>query len=230
VYFDNHGIAMKRSGEIWLSMAKDIYVEENRKMKAIDDKGGRSSVYLKRPIVGEKGMVEIENNLDDANMEVLIDIGEAYASRREKTVSNLTKLLPTVATVDPVQAGLMANTIMVNMDGEAIGDLKEYNRKKLLQAGVIEPTEEEAEEMAQAQANQQPDPQSMYLMAEAGKAEANAMLSKANTAKSIAESEKIKMETVKLMADMDSQEQDRIIKAIDTALKVKASDAPQALS
>lgn len=230
VYFDNHGIAMKRTGEIWLSMAKDVYVEEMRKMKAIDEKGGRSSIYLKRPMIDDNGVSIIENDLDDANMEVVIDIGEAYASRREKTVSNLTKLLPTVATVDPTQAGLMANTIMMNMDGEGVGELKNYNRKKLVAAGVIEPTEEEAQEMAQAQANQQPDPQAMYLMAEAGKAEANAVLSRANTAKAIAEAEKTKIETVKIIADMDSQQQEQIIRAIDTALKVKASDTPEVSS
>lgn len=219
VYFDNHCIAMKRCGEIWLSMAKEVYTEKGRKMKLIDDAGQRSSIELMYPTI-EDDIRVIKNDLTDAKMEVVVDVGEAYASKREKTVSNLTKLLPIVAQTDPQQAGLITSTIMYNMDGEGVGDLREYNRKKLVVAGLVEPSEEELAEMQNAQP-QQPDPQALYLMAEAQNAQAKAQLSQVNAAKSVAEAKKIEVETAKLIADMQSQEQKDTLAAIEALMKTQ---------
>lgn len=222
VYFDNHCIAMKRCGEIWLSMAREIYTEKGRKMKLIDDKGMRSSIELLRPNIVDDIQV-IENDLTDAKMEVVVDVGEAYASKREKTVSNLTKLLPVVASTDPAQASLITSTIMYNMDGEGIGDLRDYNRKKLVVAGVIEPNEQEIQEMSQQQPAP-PDPQSMYLMAEAENSRAKAQLSQVNAAKAVAEAKKTEVETAKLIADMQSQEQKDTLEAIQALMKVQRGE------
>lgn len=227
VYFDNHCIAMKRCGEVWLSMAKEVYTEKGRKMKSIDDKGGRTTIELKMPSMIDDKEV-ILNDFENINMEVVVDVGEAYASRREKTVSNLTKLLPVIAQTDPQQAGLVTSTILMNMDGESVGDLQAYNRKKLVAAGIIEPNEDEKEELAAAQQNQQPDPQAVFLMAEAKKAQALSVKAEADTAKVIAETEKTKIETAKLMADMTSQEQQDTINAINAALKVRQATATPA--
>ena len=229
VYFDNHCIAMKRCGEIWLSIAKEIYTEKGRKMKVIDDKGMRASIELKRPNMVD-GAEILENDFTNLKMEVVVDVGEAYASRREKTVSNLTKLLPVVAQTDPQQAGLITSTIMMNMDGEGVGDLRDYNRKKLVAAGIIEPSEDEKEELAQAQQNQQPDPQAVFLMAEGQKAQALAVKAQADTAKVVAETEKTKIETAKLMADMNTQEQQNTINAINAALKLRQATTQPNLS
>lgn len=222
VYFDNHCIAMKRCGEIWLSMAREIYTEKGRKMKLIDDKGMRSSIELLRPNIVDDVQV-IENDLTDAKMEVVVDVGEAYASKREKTVSNLTKLLPVVASTDPAQASLITSTIMYNMDGEGIGDLRDYNRKKLVVAGVIEPNEQEIQEMSQQQPAP-PDPQSMYLMAEAENSRAKAQLSQVNAAKAVAEAKKTEVETAKLISDMGSQEQKDTIEAIQALMKMQRGE------
>lgn len=225
VYFDNHCIAMKWCGKVWLSMAKEIYIEPGRKMKTIDERGQRSSIELKRPNIIE-GLQVIENDFSDLKMEVVVDIGPAYASRREKTVTNLTKLLPVVAQTDPQQAGLITSTIMMNMDGEGVGDLRDFNRKKLVAAGLIEPNEDEKAEMQAAMQNQQPDPQSLYLMAEAENAQAKAMLSKVNAAKAIAETKRTEAETAKLIADMNSQEQADTLKAIEAVMKAQATTQP----
>lgn len=225
VYFDNHCIAMRRCGEVWLSIAQELYFEKGRKMKVIDDKGMRESIELKRPNIVD-GTQVIENDFTDLKMEVVVDIGEAYSSRREKTVSNLSKLLPLIASTDPQQASLVTSTIMMNMDGEGVGDLRDYNRKKMVMAGIIEPTEDEKEEMAQAQANQQPDAQTAYLMAEAQNSQAKAMLSKVNAAKAIAETKRTEAETAKLIADMNSQEQADTLKAIEAIMKAQATTQP----
>jgi hypothetical protein len=227
VYFDNHCIAMRRAGEIWLDMAKELYIEEGRKMKVIDDKGIRGQIELKRPTMVD-GLQVLENDFDNIKMEVVVDVGEAYSSRREKTVSNLTKLLPVVAQASPQDANVVAASIMMNMEGEAVGDLQKYYRSKLVAAGILEPTEDEKEELAAAQANQQPAPQDLYLLAEAEKQSALAKKAQVDTAKVLAETDKVKMETAKLMSDLSTDEQQRLINEIEAVLKVSQATATPA--
>jgi hypothetical protein len=88
------------------------------------------------------------------------------------------------------------------MDGEGIQDLQEWLRARGVAAGYVKPSKEEQEQMAEAQENQQPDPQAVYLenaaakeAALAGKAEADTELSRANTEKALADAEKTRMET-----------------------------------
>lgn len=65
-YFDD-ALAMKRCGEIWLSMAKDVYVEEGRQMKVITDNGDTDSVTLMQPTIDqETGEVKMANDLGAA--------------------------------------------------------------------------------------------------------------------------------------------------------------------
>ena len=49
IYMSNFAKAMKRSGEIWLSMAKDVYIEDKRKMKTIAKTGKAGIVELMQP-------------------------------------------------------------------------------------------------------------------------------------------------------------------------------------
>jgi hypothetical protein len=225
VYFDNHCIAMKRCGEIWLSMAKDVYVEEGRKMKAIDETGERMSIELMKPTIIE-GELRKENDLTSANMEVVVDVGEAYASRREKTVSNLIKLYPMVAQSDPVQGALIASTIMINMDGEGVGNLRDYNRKKLVMSGIVEPTEDEIAEMQQAQQNQQPDAQQAYLLAASQEAQAKAQLAQVNAQKALAEAKKTEVQTAEIIANMQSKDQKDTLEALAQLNNLQATNQP----
>jgi hypothetical protein len=51
IYMSNFAKGMKRCGEIWLSMARDIYTEEKRKMKTIAPTGESSVVELMKPMI-----------------------------------------------------------------------------------------------------------------------------------------------------------------------------------
>jgi hypothetical protein len=71
IYMTNMAKSMRRCGEIWLSMAKDIYVEEKRKMKAIDQMDQVSSIELMKPIIDEEtGELAYENDLSNATFDV----------------------------------------------------------------------------------------------------------------------------------------------------------------
>jgi hypothetical protein len=50
IYMSNFAKTMKRCGEVWLSMMKDIVVEDNRRMKTVDRRRRASgSVVMNEP-------------------------------------------------------------------------------------------------------------------------------------------------------------------------------------
>jgi hypothetical protein len=170
IYMTNMAKAVRRCGEIWLSMAKDIYVEPKRKMKAIGAMEEVQSIELMRPTIDkESGEVIYENDLSQADFDVAVDVGPSFSSRREATVRALTGMMQ--VTTDPQTQQVLQAMAMMNIDGEGIDEVREFFRKQLVQLGVVEPTEEEQEAMAAAaQQASTPTPEQQYLMTQAEKA------------------------------------------------------------
>jgi len=213
IYMSNMSKAVKRSGEIWLSMAKDVLVEEGRKMKSIGPQGEMQSVELAKPMVNEKGEIETENDLSEAEFDVNVDVGPSSSSKRAATVRALTGMASLTDDAETKQVlGAMA---MMNMEGEGITEVRDYFRKKLLRMGVVKPTEEEQQTMADEQANQQPDPNTQYLQAAADEATANATQARAKTILTVAQADETKAQTMKILADVDSSEQRQAMEVIE---------------
>jgi len=225
IYMTNMAKAMRRCGEIWLSMAKDVYVEEGRKMKSLDQMDQVGTVELMKPIIdSETGELVYENDLSKATFDVSVDVGPSFTSRREATVRALTGMMQ--VTTDPETQMILQSMAIMNMDGEGIGDIKDFFRTKLVQLGVVKPTEEEQQQMMEAAMaqGQQPDPQSMYLMAESAKAEALALKAQADTEYSIARTEETRAKTAETISNIDI---DQRKSAIETAEKIGAALQPQ---
>jgi hypothetical protein len=213
IYMSNMSKAVKRSGEIWLSMAKDVLVEEGRKMKSIGPQGEMQSVELAKPMVNDKGEIETENDLSEAEFDVNVDVGPSSSSKRAATVRALTGMASLTDDAETKQVlGAMA---MMNMEGEGITEVREYFRKKLLRMGVVKPTEEEQQTMAEEQANQKPDPNTQYLQAAADEATANATQARAKTILTVAQADETKAKTMKTLADVDSAEQRQAMEVIE---------------
>lgn len=204
IYFSNFAKAVKWGGTIWLSMAKELYVEEGRRMKMIGRQDEVDSAELARPVIGESG-IEYENDLTKASFDVTVDVGPTSSSRRAATVRALTALLP--YTSDPQDMKVLQSMIYMNMEGEGIKEFRNYYRKWLVQIGVVEPTEEEQQELIAAAQNQPPDPNARYLEAAAEEASAKAQKAKADTIKVVADAEKTRAETAATLAKMDRDDQ-----------------------
>lgn len=213
IYMSNMSKAVKRSGEIWLSMARDVLVEEGRRMKSIGPQNEMQSVELAKPMVNEKGEIETENDLSKAEFDVNVDVGPSSASKRAATVRALTGMAS--LTDDPETKQVLGAMAMMNMEGEGITEVRDYFRKKLLRMGVVKPTEEEQQTMAQEQANQQPDPNSQYLQAAADEASANATQARAKTILTVAQADETKAKTMKTLAEVDASEQRQAMEVID---------------
>jgi hypothetical protein len=201
IYMSNFAKSMRRCGEIWLSMAKEIYVEEGRAMKSVGERGDISSVELAKPVLDETGKEVLKNDLGAADLDVVSDVGPSFTSRRDAMVRALSGLLPMAQ--DPQDAKVLTALILMNVEGEGLGDVNNYYRKQLVGMGVIEPNEEERAQMeAAAQEQGQPDPNAVYLAAAAEKEQALADKAQADTAKSIADADKTRAETAEIMANM----------------------------
>lgn len=215
IYMSNMAKAVKRSGEIWLSMAQDIFVESGRKMKTIGTQGEVDSVELLKPTVDEEtGETLYENDLSDAKFDVAVDVGPSSSSRRSATVRALTGMM--AITQDPETMQVLGAMAMMNMEGEGISEVRDFFRRKLILLGVVKPTKAEMEEMMQAQANRPEDPNSIFLQAAAEEAVAKAAKARADTIETVAAAELKRAQTVETMAKVSGAEQDQAIKALQT--------------
>lgn len=213
IYISNFAKGVRRSGEIWLSMASELYVEDGRKMKVVGNQEEVDSIELFKPIYNEaSGEVERANDLTKAKFDVAIDIGPTSSSKRSATVRSLTNMLPLMG--DPMDQQVLGSMIMMNMEGEGVNEVRKYYRKKLLRLGVVEPTKEEAQQLAQEAQNEQPDANTLYLQSEAEKNKSLAIKAQADTELAIARAEETKAKAIDLMTRLDMDERQAVLEAI----------------
>jgi hypothetical protein len=213
IYVSNMAKAIKRCGEIWLSMARDVMVDAGRKMKGIGSQGEVKSVELMKPGIGEDGKIKYANDLSRAVFDVNVDVGPSSASKRQTTVRNLTGMMA-IAQGDAETQQVLQAMAMMNMEGEGIQDVRNFFRKKLLRMGVVQPTEKEAQEMMAEMQAQQPDPQSQYFQAAAAEAQAKAQLAQANTVLTAAKAEETQAKTAETVAKMDIESRKHLLELV----------------
>ncbi len=223
IYIDNFAKAIKRCGAIWLSMAKELYVEEGRRMKTIGKQDEVDSAELSRPVIGESG-IEYENDLTKASFDVGVDVGPTSSSKKSAIVRQLQALLP--FTTDQQDMKILLAMIYMNMEGEGIKDFRNYYRKWLVQIGVVEPTEEEQQELMAAAQNQQPDPQAQLAEALTQESLSKAEKARADTFLTAAKTEQTKADTAKTLASMENEQRDSVVNAINTINQNMASAQP----
>jgi hypothetical protein len=202
IYMSNFAKGMKRCGEIWLSMAKDVYTESKRRMKTLTQTGETDVVELMQPTIDqETGEIVMANDLGAAAFDVNVDVGPSSSSRKAATVRALTGMLQ--ITQDPETAQVLGAMAMMNMEGEGIEDANSYFRKKLLRMGVVQPTDKEKEELMAEMQNTPQDPNTMYLQAAAANEEAKAAKARADTVETIANSELRRAQTLETLGKVD---------------------------
>ena len=213
IYMSNMAKAVKRCGEIWLSIARDIFVEEGRKMKTVHESGKMEPIELMKPVVNEEGEIEYENDMSSAEYDVVVNVGPASSTKRLATVRALTDMM--TMTQDPEMTQVLSAMAMLNMEGEGISDVRDYFRKKLLMMGVLKPTEEESQEMQAAAQNAQPDPQAEYLKAASEEAIARAAKAQADSILAVAKAEESRAKTTETLSKVSTTDQDRIFALAD---------------
>lgn len=212
IYVSNFSKGIKRSGEVWLSMAKEILVEEGRKMKGVGHQDEVEQVELLKPMVDETGAVIHENDLTEADFDVAVDVGPSSASKKQATVRALTGMMQ--ITQDPETTQVLTAMAMMNMEGEGIGDVRDYFRNKLLKMGVVKPTDEEAKTLQEELANTPPDPNAEFLKASSEQAQAQSVKAQADAILAAARAKESEAKTMETLSGIDRQDRAQLLDTI----------------
>lgn len=203
VYIDNWAKTMQQAGRVWLSIAQDIYDEEMRELTGLTHDEQDKDITINKPTIKD-GEMAYENDITHGKYKVSIDVGEAFATQRDKTVKRLITMLPIIQ--DPATQMALTQTILANQDGEGLQDLNKFARKQLVMGGIVEPNDDEKAELEQmkaAQGQQQPSAQDQWALAEAQKSMAIAEKQKADTMKTLASVDEIRADTATKLFDLE---------------------------
>lgn len=225
IYMSNFAKGMKRCGEIWLSMAKDLYIEEGRNMLTLDSGGSLNKIELMRPMVDEEGQEYTENDLTRASFDVVSSVGPSSSSKKAATVRAITGVMQAAAAAgDKESLQVLLATVMSNLEGEGTKELSEYSRRKLVNMGVVEPTPDDIERMEQAsQANAQPDANTQYLQALALEAQSKAAKAQADIGETQANTELKQAQTAETLAGIE-QDQIKTIAEVQATIQPKMNE------
>lgn len=211
IYMSNFSRAIKRSGEIWLGMAKEIYVENDRELQLVDKRNVTSTVKSNQPVMGDDGQIEYENDISAAEINIVVDVGPSSSTKRSAAVRALSTMMN--LNQDPEIAKILGLLTMMNMEGEGVEDAKGYFRSQLVKSGVLTPTPDEQKELEAIA--QQPDPNREYLLAAAQQQIAAAAKARSEVIKNYANSEKLNAETMEILAEIDNREQESAFALLD---------------
>lgn len=223
IYLDNMAKSLKRAGEVWLSMAREVYGSD-REVRIVNQDGTDDIALMNAQVVDRQtGKAVALNDLSTGRYDVTVDVGPSYTARRDATVSVLTGILNAMLPQDPMRP-VIQGIILDNLDGEGLDDFKEYNRKQLLTSGAVKPRNPEEEQMvAQAQQAQQQQPNPEMIAAQGQLFAGQAELKKAQNEEVAIQVKAFQAQTdaqvaaanvVKILASADSQQKSDIREAL----------------
>jgi len=220
LYMSNYAKAVQRCGEIWLSMARDVYVEPKRKMKGVDEVGRASTIELMQPAMDENGALTHRNDVTQATLDVVTSVGPSFATQRAATRRTLLSMMQFAQ--DPQIQKMLLAALMQNIEGDGVKDVAKFMRKEMVAAGVMEPTQEEAQALAQAAQNQQPDPNVLYIQAVSEKERAQAQKAQADSVNALADAQLKRAKVQETLAKMSLDDR-RIV--LDTMMAMNEMGA-----
>jgi Phage P22-like portal protein len=205
IYAQNFAKALKRGAQVWLAMAKVLYSQKGRKMRGIDRSGEESIIEIGKPMIRD-GVQVTENDLSKAKMRIVAEVGPSTSTKRKGVVRDMMMFAATSS--DPDVKAAAEGVVLMNMEGEGLRDVNEWARKRMVSRGIIQPTEQEAKELAQAAQNAKPDANQMYLEAAAQEAAAKA-------GKAAADTELTKAKTLETLSNIENTNTDQALKVLD---------------
>jgi hypothetical protein len=228
VYQQNMKHAKKRDGQIYASMAREIYDQPREVMIAMPD-GTRTKAEMMTQVVDkDSGEIVTLNDLTNSEFEVFTEIGPSYSSKKEQTLERLSMMMQTVDPNDPLRRFILLEMIKLS-DGTEMNDLRDYAKRELLIAGVRQPENEEEEALLvqMQQQGQEPDANMVLAMAEQQKAQAQLMREQREAVKDAAD---IQIDQSKVDIDAFNAQTNRQKVAVDAAkagadIRVKEIDA-----
>lgn len=164
---------------------------------------------LNQPIIDEEtGEEVIVNDLSQGQYSVHVSTGPAFATAREETVKQLTTLAAGSETIQELALDIIIDNLNINKGEE----LKSRVRRDMIQKGLIEPSDEERQQLGLDEP-QQPNPMDVVVMrnlaAETEKIMAQIRNTDADTQKKIYESQKITVQAIKELTEAFTKKMDQ---------------------
>lgn len=206
IYQHNLKHAKRRDGEVYASMAIEVYDAPRSVTISLPDGTTKQMDVMTTVMDEQSGEVKALNDLTNMEFEVYSDISPSYASQKEATIDRLTDVAAQVAVTDPALHKALVLKIIEMSPGVQDDDIKEYARNQLIISGFKEPeTPEDEALLAQSRDSQQPDPMMVAAQAEMGKAQAMNMREQTNQfkAQSDAQNNQQKVEIEAFSAQTD---------------------------
>ena len=176
-YMDNLRQSMRWAGEIYLSKAREIYVEEGRKVETLGEDGERGEAVLGQDVIDESGRFKTINDLSRGRYMVISDVTEQTSTRRDKTARTMLNVASAAGAVGNNEfANAAIITAVLNMDGEGMTEFKDWTRKQALALGLAKPTDEELRAAEQEAGQRQPSAEQQMAAAKAAELQASAAL------------------------------------------------------
>lgn len=206
-FVDNLSKAIKFTGEILVDMIPKVYDSE-RTVRILGLDGEED--YVKVNAYDEARKKKM--NLGDAQYDVSVNIGPAYATARQEALSTLLE----AAGVMPIVAETSPDLVLKNLDVPGSDELVKRIRRQLILSGKIEPNEDEMEELPPPQ----PDPVKDALVATE---QAKAKSLQAKAVKDMSDAQKAAQMT---RGELEKMLADIVGTQLDNALKRKELAAP----
>lgn len=198
VYQQHFKHGKRRDGEIWASMASEIYDVPRKTVSTLPD-GTRKDVEIMSTVLDEEtGTYVTINDLRNAEFEVYSKIGPDYKSQKEQTIEQIGTLLTGMDPADPMFKALQLKVLEI-MDGVEFDDIRDYAKKQLVLMGFKEPETDEEKAMLEEAQNQQQEP------------DAGMVLAQAEMLKGQAAQEKNQIEVMKTHANAQNDQMKRVI-------------------
>ncbi len=181
IYEDNLQKSIQYTGEILIDLIPKIYdTQRTVRVLNVDGTSELVDININQTIEDRQTGKKVNvNDLTVGKYDIVADSGPSFATKREESARQMIEL----SAAQPVIAQLGLDIIARNLDINDNEELHKRVRNQMIQAGTIEPTEDEIEELGLDQP-QQPDPTQMALL------------------------ENVQMSTQKLMSDIEASEAD----------------------
>ncbi len=154
VYQTNFKHAKRRDGEVFASMASEVY-DNPRDMTVTKPDGSTSQIKMMDIIIDkETGNPTPVNDLTNMEFEVLSTVGPSYSSQKEQVMDRIEGLLSQLPPGDPVRDMLQLQMLTM-VDGDSMKHVRDFVKKQMLIKGYREPDTEEEMQLMQQLAQQQ---------------------------------------------------------------------------
>lgn len=172
-YFKAMEVAIAATGQVLVDAIPKLYTGERQVRLMYEDGTFEMSPVNQTVIDQQTGQLVVINDLSQGTYDVVCSSGPSFVNRQTETIEFMLEL----AKIDPSVMQIGGDVFLNNMNTPAARELAERRRAMMLKQGLIPPkqmTDEERQEMAQAQQaqGQQQDPAMVLAQAEMLKAQA----------------------------------------------------------